>query len=150
MPTQKKSEESMGVISMLDLLISDLEKELVEAETEEKDAQGDYETCMRDSALKRTKDSTLLMQKEGTKAELKADLETHTDDKAAASKELMSTLQYIQSLHTECDFLVKYYDVRKEARTSEMDALGKAKDVLSGADYSFLQIRSHNFLKRLP
>jgi len=146
----KKSEESMGVISMLDLLISDLEKELVEAETEEKDAQGDYETCMRDSALKRTKDSTLLMQKEGTKAELKADLETHTDDKAAASKELMSTLQYIQSLHTECDFLVKYYDVRKEARTSEMDALGKAKDVLSGADYSFLQIRSHNFLKRLP
>jgi len=146
----KKSEESMGVISMIDILISDLEKELVASETEENDAQADYETCMRDSALKRTKDSKLLMQKEATKAEMKTDLDTHTDDKAAASKELMSTHQYIQQLHTECDFLVKYYDVRKEARTSELDALGKAKDVLSGADYSFLQMRSHKFLEPLP
>ena len=32
--------------------------------------------------------------------------------------------------------LIKYFDMRKEARTSEIDALGKAKAVLSGADYS--------------
>ena len=35
--------------------------------------------------------------------------------------------------------LSRYFDVRKEARTSEIDALGKAKAVLSGADYSFVQ-----------
>jgi len=137
----KKSEDSMGVIAMIDKLIMDLEKEMVEAETEEKNSQADYETCMRDSAEKRTKDSKLLGEKEGTKAELESDLETNTDDKAAASKELMSTMGYISQLHNECDFLVKYYDVRKEARMSEIDALGKAKDVLSGADYSFLQTR---------
>jgi len=136
----KKSEDSMGVMAMIDKLIMDLEKEMVEAETEEKNSQADYETCMRDSAEKRTKDSKLLGEKEGTKAELESDLETNTDDKAAASKELMSTMGYISQLHNECDFLVKYYDVRKEARMSEIDALGKAKEVLSGADYSFLQM----------
>jgi len=143
----KKSEDSMGVIAMIDTLVMDLEKEMVESEAEEKNAQADYETCMRDSAEKRTKDSKLLSEKEGTKAELESDLETNTDDKGAASKELMSTMGYISQLHNECDFLVKYYDVRKEARMSEIDALGKAKDVLNGADYSFLQTRLRRGLR---
>merc|ERR1712008_373493 len=95
----KKSEDSMGVISMIDKLVMDLDKEMVESEAEEKNSQADYETCMRDSAEKRTKDSKLLSEKEGTKAELESDLETNTDDKGAASKELMSTMGYISQLH---------------------------------------------------
>jgi len=144
----KKSEDSMGVMAMIDLLIADLDKEMTEAEVNEKDAQTDYETLMKDSASKRTKDSKLLSEKETIKAETQADLETLTDEKAATSKELMSTMQYIQSLHNECDFLLKYFDVRKEARASEIDALGKAKAVLNGADYSLLQMGSTGFLQR--
>merc|ERR1719492_267743 len=144
----KKSEDNMGVIAMIDLLIADLDKEMTVAETDEKDAQADYETLMKDSASKRTKDSKLLSEKETIKAETEADLESSTEEKAATSKELMSTMQYIQSLHNECDFLLKYFDVRKEARASEIDALGKAKAVLNGADYSFLQVRNFGFLHR--
>merc|ERR1719411_2385869 len=115
----------------MDLLIADL----------------DYEKTMKDSAEKRTKDSKLLGEKESTKADLEADLETHTEDKASTTKELMATMQYIQSLHNECDWLLKYFDVRQEARTSEIDALGKAKAVLNGADYSMLQVSSIGFLQ---
>jgi len=147
-PYTKKSEDSMGVMAMMDLLIADLDKEMTEAETEEKDAQADYEKTMQDSAEKRTKDSKLLGEKESTKADLEADLETHTEDKASTTKELMATMQYIQSLHNECDWLLKYFDVRKEARASEIDALGKAKAVLAGADYSLLQTRSFGLLWR--
>merc|ERR1719203_1515736 len=39
----KKSEESNGVISMIDLMIKDLTKEMTEAKTTEKDSQSDYE-----------------------------------------------------------------------------------------------------------
>merc|ERR1719412_1062888 len=144
----KKSEDSMGVMSMIDLLIADLDKEMTVAETDEKDAQEDYETLMADSASKRTKDSKLLSEKKTIKAETAADLETHTEEKSATGKELMSTMQYIQSLHNECDFLLKYFDVRKEARASEIDALGKAKAVLQGADYSLLQMSTPGFLQR--
>merc|ERR1740117_2162272 len=42
----KKSEESGGVIALMDLLVKDLDKEMTEAEFTEKDAQGDYETFM--------------------------------------------------------------------------------------------------------
>jgi len=147
-PYSKKSGDSMGVMAMVDLLIADLDKEMTEAETTEKDAQADYEATMTDAAEKRTADSKLLNEKESIKADTEADLEAKTSDKAAASAELMSTMKYISSLHLECDWLLKYFDVRKEARANEIDALGKAKAVLSGADYSLLQAKSSRFLRR--
>merc|ERR1719350_2112886 len=120
---------------MIDLLIKDLDKEMTEAEAEESDAQGDYETCMKDSAAKRTADSTSLNEKQSIKADLEASLEAKTEEKTSTANELMSTIKYIASLHMECDWLVKYYDVRKEARSSEVESLTNAKAVLSGAGY---------------
>merc|ERR1719238_2113805 len=124
---------------MIDLLVKDLDKEMTVAKTEEKDAQGDYEQFMKDSADKRADDSKTLADKEGALADNQAALERDTEEKKSTQSELAATLQYIQSLHNECDWLLQYFDVRKEARTSEIDALGKAKAVLSGADYSLLE-----------
>jgi hypothetical protein len=50
---EKKGEETIGVVAMLDMLVKDLDKEMTVAEAEEKDAQGDYEKAMKDSADKR-------------------------------------------------------------------------------------------------
>merc|ERR1719401_1610083 len=104
---------------------------------------------MADSAEKRTADSKSLAEKETAKADTEAAMEKHTDDKAATSKELGATLQQITALHGECDFIIKYYGVRQESRESEIDALGKAKAVLSGADYSLLQTRARGFRHRV-
>jgi predicted nucleic acid-binding Zn-ribbon protein len=65
----KKSEDSMGVMAMIDLLIADLDKEMTVAETDEKDGQADYETMMKDSATKRTTDSKALTEKGSAKAD---------------------------------------------------------------------------------
>merc|ERR1719316_1718579 len=111
----KKSEESGGIIAMIDLLIKDLDKEMTEAEFTEKDAQEDYETFMKDSAAKRAQDSKSLSDKEGSKAQLEMDLQENTETKATTVKELMATEEYIASLHAECDWLMKYFDVRTEA-----------------------------------
>jgi predicted nucleic acid-binding Zn-ribbon protein len=145
---KKKSEESGGVIAMIDLLVKDLDKEMTEAKTEEKDSQADYESMMKDSAAKRAEDSKSLTGKTSTLAELESSLQASTEEKAATNKELGATLQYIQSLHAECDWLLQYFDVRKEARDSEIDALGKAKAVLSGADFSLVQTRTQKFLQK--
>merc|ERR1719517_199024 len=117
------------------------------SEAAEKDAQADYEQLMADSAAKRTSDSALLTEKTATKASLEGDLQAHKDNHASLSNDLAATLKYIADLHAECDWLLKFFEIRKEARDSEIDALGKAKAVLSGADYSFLQIRSRSHLR---
>merc|ERR1712032_889141 len=119
---------------------ADLDKEMTEAETTEKDSQADYEALMKDSAEKRAQDSKTLSDKEGDKASTEGELETHKNTLKEASQDLGATLKYIHDLHMECDWLLKYFDVRKEMRASEQDALGKARAVLSGADYSLLQM----------
>jgi len=146
---KKKGEESSGVIAMIKLLIDDLEKELVAAETAEADAQTDYETMLKDSAQKRTVDTKALSQKSAAKADMEANLLAHKEKKGSTSQELAATFQVIHSLHSECDWLLQYFDVRKEARGEEIDSLKNAKAVLSGADYSLIQIetrslRGHN------
>lgn len=145
---EKKSGEGTGVIAMIDLLIKDLDKEIAEAKTEEKDAQADYEAMTADSAGKRAADSRSLTQKSSAKAELEAQLQAHQEERRAASGELMATVKYIQSLHAECDWLLQYFDVRKEARAGEVDSLVKAKAVLSGADYALLQTEARRRLRR--
>merc|ERR1712238_381975 len=142
-----KSDENTGVIAMIDLLVADLAKEMTEATTDEKDSQADYEQMMSDSAAKRTTDSKALSSKGSAKADTEGALQAHSQKLADGAKELMATEKYISSLHAECDWLLQYFDVRKEARTGEIDSLKKAKAVLSGADYALLQ-RARSFLSR--
>jgi len=141
----KKGEESSGVIAMIDLLIAEMDKEMTEAKAEEKDAQADYEQMMKDSAAKRAADSQTLTDKIALKADLEAELDKQKGIAADTTKELYATLKYISSLHAECDWLIQYFDVRKEARTSEIQSLVDAKAVLSGADFSLLQEQVHHY-----
>merc|ERR1719291_156630 len=139
---KKSGQASNGVIAMIDILIADLDKDNQMMTVEEKDAQAEYEEFMADSAEKRALDSKAVGDKQGAKAETETQLQTDEETNKSKTIELMETDKYIFGLHEDCDWLLKYYDTRKEARTGEIDALGKAKDVLSGADYSLVQTAS--------
>jgi len=141
-----KSQETGGVVAMIDLLVKDLDKEMTEAETDEKNAQASYETMMKESSAKRTGDSKSLSGKVSTLADTEGELISLKEGRKAAGAELMAVSKYMQSLHSECDWLLQYHEVRKEARAGEVDSLTRAKAVLSGADFSMLQTRAKGFL----
>ncbi|CAK0899796.1 unnamed protein product [Prorocentrum cordatum] len=136
-----KGQQTGGVVSMIDMLVGELDKEMSEAEVSEKDAQADYETLMSDAGAKRAADTKAVTDKAAAKAKGEESLQAETDNKKGLSIELMETKQVIANLHAECDWLTTYYDVRRQARTEEIESLGKAEAVLSGADYSLLQTR---------
>eukprot|EP00927_Polykrikos_kofoidii_P059799 TRINITY_DN54929_c0_g1_i1.p1 TRINITY_DN54929_c0_g1~~TRINITY_DN54929_c0_g1_i1.p1 ORF type:complete len:736 (+),score=180.37 TRINITY_DN54929_c0_g1_i1:75-2282(+) len=135
-----KSKEGTNVISMIDSLIKDLAKEKVEAEAEERNAQAAFEGTMRDVAEKRAADSKNQAHKVSAKADLEGLLVDRKSARTSAVRELSATTEILGSLHAECDWMLKYFDVRKEARASEVEALGNAKAVLSGAQYSLSQM----------
>jgi len=139
---KKSGGSSNGVIALIDLLIADLDKDNQTMEVEEKDAQKEYTQFMADSQEKRLLDSKAITDKQAAKAETETEKQTDEESKKSKTIEAMETAKYIGGLHADCDWLLKYYDTRKEARTGEIDALGKAKDVLSGADYSLVQTSS--------
>jgi len=135
----KKGEESNGVITMMDMMVADLDAEINEVQTEEKEAQAEYEQFMKDSANKRALDAKLIAEKEGTKADMEAKLLKEEGDKTTTMKEAMATHEFLAEVHGDCDWLLNNFETRKEARAGEIDSLTKAKAVLSGADYSLLQ-----------
>merc|ERR1719456_855823 len=136
---KKSGEESGGVINMIDLLVADLDKDIQTSEVDEKDAQSDYEKFMGDASDKRATDSKTITDNESAKAETESALQANKDEKGSKTMEGMETAKYLSGLHGECDWLLQNFDARKAARSGEIDALGKAKAVLSGADYSLVQ-----------
>ena len=123
---KKKGEESSGVIAMIDNLVNDVEKENQVMKLEEEDAQDDYEKFMTDAKEKRAADSKSMTDAEGSLAETDEQMVTDKGTLKNKETELMETDKYLSTLHADCDFLIKYYDMRKEARTGEIDAMGKA------------------------
>jgi len=129
-----KSNESAGVIEMIDLLVTDLDKEILAQEAEERDAQTDYENFIGDSKLKRTQDGKLISDKERTKADLEVELQKLRAKDKAKLREAYATTGVLGDLHQNCDWLLMNFDTRKEARAAEKDSLVKAKAVLAGME----------------
>lgn len=142
-----KDDADEGPLSMLDKVIEDLDKGMKDAQTMERDSQRDYEQAMKDSADRRASSSKSLMDKGATKASVEADLEASKSEKGSTVKELMATDKYISSLHGECDFLMQYFDVRKQARDGEIESLRNAKNLLSGMDVSLMQMQKGRNLR---
>jgi len=142
-PYSKKNAEGNGVVAMVDLLVKDLDAQMQEADVSEKNSQEEYEVMMKESASKRAADSKSITDKSAEKASTEESLQAEQDSKAGATTEHMNTMKYISALHGECDFLVKYFEVRKQARSDEMESLSNAKAVLSGANYALLEIQAH-------
>merc|ERR1719367_1124577 len=136
---KKKGEEHGGVVAMLNMLKADLEKEMQSATVEENDAQAEYEKMMAESAEKRATDSKSVADKESAKADLESKSLKLKEEETATMKEVLAAAETLKNLHLECDWLVSNFEVRKEARSGEVEALKNAKAVLSGADYSLIQ-----------
>merc|ERR1719384_1452024 len=99
---QKKGQEHSGVTAMMDLLVADLDKEMTEMTTDEKNAQQEYETFMQDSQAKRADDSKSIADKEGTKAEQEERVRKLNAEHKATAKEAYNTATTIKDLHLEC------------------------------------------------
>merc|ERR1719463_231562 len=132
---KKKEGKSNGVISLMDMLLKELQDGITEAEHEEKTAQTDYERLMTESQESRATMVESITTKEVAKADLDTKIEATKEKKASEEAQLDSLKQTIAQLHADCDFLVENYDLRKTARENEVEGLKNAKSVLSGANF---------------
>merc|ERR1719263_1861391 len=135
-PVQKNA-KSAGVIGMMDTIIKDLGNDMKDMEYEEKTAQSDYAELMADSQEARAGDTKALTGKTTTKAEVEDTLMATKETRSSTATDLKQVGTVIQDLHAACDFIMQNFDLRKEARTNEIEGLKNAKAVLSGASFSF-------------
>jgi len=131
----QKSEKSAGVIGLMDMMIKEIETDMKDAEYEEKTSQSDYAKLMSDSEETRAANSKGIVTKAASKATLEGKLEAAKEAFTAVSTDLDLIASTLGDLHMQCDFLLQNYDLRKEARTNEIESLKNAKAILSGANF---------------
>jgi chromosome segregation ATPase len=121
-----------GVIAMITQIINDAKAMEAEAIHDEEDAQAAYE-----SFVKETNNTIKACQKalenaqanRGTAEVEKVSAEQDLDN---AETELEMAANNKLDLHKSCDFVMKNFDIRQDARQQEIEAIAQAKAILSG------------------
>jgi septal ring factor EnvC (AmiA/AmiB activator) len=136
----KKSAGSSGVMALISQIITDakaMEDETVRAE---EDMQKAYEAFVIETNASIEAKNKEIVNKSQEKAKTEERLVEAKADLDSTNTELDELADYNAQLHQSCDFVLKNFDLRQEARMEEMDALRQAKQILSGADFgAFLQ-----------
>merc|ERR1719221_1833560 len=78
----------------------------------------------------------LQMAEQKSQADYAAAAKSQVEGAQLANDETLATLgELLKATHLDCDYIVKYFDVRQTARSEEIDAITEAKSILSGADF---------------
>jgi hypothetical protein len=132
----KPNKGASGVMQMIEKLIyeaKDLEADSLKGEQE---AQAAYEALVADTNSSVKDLQALVVSNMQAVAEAKKDLASTEEDLIAAVKELERLAKYNADLHLSCDFVLKNFLLRQDARAKEIEALQQAKQILSGADFN--------------
>uniref|UniRef100_A0A7S1R372 Uncharacterized protein n=1 Tax=Alexandrium catenella TaxID=2925 RepID=A0A7S1R372_ALECA len=130
------SKAAGGIMQLIEKLIQDAKTMAKDAEKSEVQAQAAYEQTVED-----TNAAVAALQKEvSTKSKAKAKaakekLQTESDI-ADTATELDGLSKVNTQLHAECDYVLKNFNTRQEARAEEIEALQQAKQILRGATAS--------------
>jgi len=132
----KKSSGASGVMSMIEKLIYDTKDITAESKKSESEAQAAYEALVADtneSIAGLTKEIT---SKTKARAGAKKELSATNSDHADAVTELENLGKTNGDLHAECDYVMKNFGIRQEARAAEIEAMQQATQILNGANLS--------------
>jgi len=129
-----KNRKGQGVLALLDHIISackQMQEESLQAEAAARDA---YTAFVQETTESR-------QAKEAAVIDRNSELAVAKQDKLQAEAELTESVGVIQTLetgltdlHSNCDYLIKNFDTRQEARDQEVAALRQAKSFLSGME----------------
>jgi len=135
-PAFKKYSKNAGgskVVSLLEDILKDSKKSEADAIKAEQNAQTTYETFMLDSNKAIAQKSEQISTLSGNRAKAEEDGIMTKKDLTATRKKLKNLAGEIDDLHGSCDFVIKNFKTRQDARLAETDALKEAMAILSGA-----------------
>jgi len=128
----KRKGESKNILSLMTMIIEDLNDEIKNGMKAEEAAMLEYEK--QTAAAQKLKDELIAKEHSLTESIAKrgADKSDEISDKDANDKDLKDELAYKDSITPDCDWILGAFSKRSEARTAEMNGLVAAKEFLAG------------------
>jgi cell division septum initiation protein DivIVA len=131
--TYEKSAASGGVMGMIQKIIDDAKAMEADAVRSEEEGQAAFEQFTKDTTESLAQKNKDIVMKSAKKAQTEKDLVNAEASRDQVLSELESLDQVNADLHKSCDFLMKNFEMRKSARTDELEGLAQAKAILSGS-----------------
>jgi len=129
----KKSEGASGVTVMMQHVIDESKEVEANAVKAESDAQEAYEQFQKDSNGSINALNKSITDKEAAVGKADAEKIRAKEDLKSLTADIKSLGGLKRQLHSQCDFLLKNFEVRQSARTEEIEALEEAKAFMNGA-----------------
>jgi len=130
----KKNAGGGGVIGMLENIVADAKDMVEKARAAENEATSTYEAFVKDTGASIEAKATSITNKLEERAKMDAQLTHAGSDSKHTQEDLEALGRYAEGVHGKCDFLLKNFEERQASRAEEIDALGQAKAIFSGAD----------------
>jgi hypothetical protein len=132
--TYESNGSAGGVMEMIRMIIADSKRDEQASIADETDAQQEYEKLLTDSfdAIEHNRRS--VTDKKAIRAEAENDLVTEHANQKDTDNELEDISATSMQLHAECDFLVKNFVARRDARTGEIESIEQAIVTLEAAE----------------
>merc|ERR1719387_303974 len=111
--------------------MSDLESDMSAQFTEEKHASKDYVKMMAEAKETRAGMVKALKEKKVVKADTEERKAQTVQQNDLTINEIKHLELYLAKLHTECDFLMRNFDNRHDARVSEEHGLESAESIVT-------------------
>merc|ERR1719421_1199703 len=129
----QKSGGAGGVMQMIQMIIEDAKRAEEEAVIDEQAAQTAYASFVTETNAVLDQAQKDVVNKSMAKAQAEGDLEETTESHKTTLADLEDLHKYNGQLHADCDYILKNFKIRQEARLQEIEAIQQAKAILSGA-----------------
>jgi len=128
-----RKNEAKGIVSIMTMIIEDLNDEIKNAMTAEEKAQLAFEKALAaaEALQEDLEKKVVTLDEQIAKKEL--DLSEEEKDLANNKEDLQNELDYKKEIEPDCDWIIGAFDKRAKMRTAEMDGLVQAKEFLAGA-----------------
>merc|ERR1719199_2020721 len=119
----RRSAKAGGVLQLLHMIITDAEKAETELTFSEQEQQKDYAAFVKITTETIEADRSSIHEKEGQVASNSAELSETQEAQLANDANIAELNEVLKGYHMDCDYILKYFDVRQKARAEEMDAI---------------------------
>jgi len=124
------TKESNGIVSILELIKGDVEKDKESAKTEEDKAQKDHDKFIKESEDSVDKLETDISDLKTSKSDKEKDIITKEETSATKKGSLDTVTKKLKDAQAGCDFILVNFEVRADNRKLEIGGLKKAKEIL--------------------
>jgi len=129
----EKSKGAGGVLGMIAEIKADSKEAEQEAITDHQASVVAYQEFVANTNKVVNDNQRAVVNNTENRAQADKELVATKEDIAATATALEKLAAYNGQLHKSCDFVLKNFETRQTARSEEIEALGQAKSILSGA-----------------